>query len=167
MSLAQVPVGSTVLVDANILLYHARGASAEASAFLERCCEGDITGVITSIVLAEFCHRRMMIEANQAGLASSNPARTLGQRPELVRSLSAYAEDMRNLIDGGLFFEAVLKEDFFLALEYQHRHALLTNDSLNLALARRLAIKDIASADRNFDALPDLAVHHPADLAVG
>jgi predicted nucleic acid-binding protein len=167
MSLAHVPAGCTVLVDANILLYHARGASAEASAFLERCCQGDLTGVITSIVLAEFCHRRMMIEASQAGLTASNPARTLAQRPELVRTLSAYAHDVRNLIDGGLFFEAIQKEDFILALELQHRHSLLTNDSLNLAAARRLAIKDLATADQNFGGLTGITLHRPADLAVG
>ncbi|HEX3728662.1 MAG TPA: type II toxin-antitoxin system VapC family toxin, partial [Opitutaceae bacterium] len=139
MSLAAIPSGQSVLVDANVLLYHATRASIEASDFLGRCGKGDLIGVVTSVVVAEFCHRRMMLEASQAGLTGSNPARTLAQRPDSVRSLSRYRDEVRDLFDGGLVFEPVLQEDFLLGLELQRRHGLLANDSLNLAAAGRLA----------------------------
>ncbi len=164
MSLARISGGRTVLIDTNILLYHAQGASAEASAFLERCCSGEITGLLTSVVLAEFGHRRMILEAAAAGLVTSNPARSLAQKPHLIRTLSAQAEAVRNLLDSGLIFETVQKEDFILALELQREHALLTNDSLNLAVARRLVIRDLATADRHFETVLDLTIHRPADL---
>ncbi len=165
MSLAELPDGQTVLVDANILLYAIQGASAEALAFLRRCSAGKLTAVVTSIVVGEFCHRGMVTEARSAGLAGSNPAQALARKPALFRKLSVYADDVRDLLDSPMIFEAVQRVDFVLALELQRAHALLTNDSLNLAVARRLAIRDIATADRNFDGVPDLAVHRPADLA--
>jgi predicted nucleic acid-binding protein len=164
MSLAGIAAGRTVLIDTNILLYHAQGASTEASAFLERCASGEITGLLTSVILAEFGHRRMILEAAAAGLVTSNPARTLAQKPHLIRTLSAQAEAVRNLLDSALIFETLQKEDFVLALELQREHALLTNDSLNLAVARRLAIRDLATADHHFDQVPDVSVHRPDDL---
>jgi predicted nucleic acid-binding protein len=60
----------------------------------------------------------------------------------------------------------VLQEDFILGLELQRRHGLLTNDSLNLAAAGRLAVKDLATADRNFDGIRDIRIHKPIDLRI-
>lgn len=159
-----IAAGTSVLIDANILLYAVRQASNQSLALLERCAAGELNGVVTSIVIAEFCHRRMMLEAAGAGLVGSNPARALAQKPRIVRSLSAYADDVRDLLDGGLSFEPVQREDFLLALELQSKHALLTNDSLNLAVARRLSITEVATADANFDRIPGIRAHKPADL---
>jgi predicted nucleic acid-binding protein len=161
MNLAAIPAGRTVLVDTNLLLYQSRGASGDISAFLERCETGAVAGFVTSIILGEFCHRLMMLEASQAGLAGSNPARVLSRRPDLVRSLPRYPEKVRNLLEGGLYFEPVRKEDFQLGLELQARHGLLTNDSLNLAVALRLALEGIATADQGFDRISGIPVYKP------
>lgn len=165
MKLSAAPAGATLLVDANILLYAAHGVSEEAGRFLLRCASGEVRGVITSVALAEFCHRRMLMEAAAAGLIGSNPARALARKPALVRKLSHYAEDVRDLADGGLAFEPVLREDFTIAVELQQRFALLTNDSLNLAVARRLAIPNLATADSQFDPVTGLTVFKPSDLS--
>jgi predicted nucleic acid-binding protein len=42
---------------------------------------------------------------------------------------------------------------------------LLTIDSLNLAVARRLGIHEIATTDSNFDHIQGLIVYKPGDLA--
>ena len=67
---------------------------------------------------------------------------------------------------GGLYVEAVQPADFYPALEFQHAHGLLTNDSLNLAVARRLGLHDIATADVHFDGVGELAVYRPDDIEV-
>ena len=41
----------------------------------------EIIGVLSTIVVAEFCHRRMMQEAQSRGLAAANPAKALAQNP--------------------------------------------------------------------------------------
>lgn len=166
MKLAKIPDGTRVFVDANIVLYTLSGQSNQCRAFLARCASGEVEGWITTIVAAEICHRRMMMEARSRGLVSSNPAKELGRKPATVRKLSAYADEVRALLAGGLFAEAVQPADFHPALEFQHTHGLLTNDSLNLAVARRLGLHDVATADTHFDGVAGVAVHRPDDMEV-
>lgn len=164
MRLTKIPDGSRVFVDANIILYTLAGQSEQCRAFLARCASGQVEGWISTIVAAEICHRRMMMEARARGLVSSNPAKELGRRPAIVRKLSTCADEVRALLGGGLFAEAVQTADFHPALEFQHAHGLLTNDSLNLAVARRLGLHDIATADNHFDGVVGLGVYRPEDV---
>jgi predicted nucleic acid-binding protein len=103
MSLAEIPAGSRLLLDANILIYAKRGMSQQCRQLLQRCAQREIAGFITTIVAAEFCHRRMMQEAQSQGLAGSNPARALGQNPALVRQLTQYRQDLEDLFAGEFF----------------------------------------------------------------
>jgi len=65
----------------------------------------------------------------------------------MVRQLSAYAESLRDLLDSSLIVAESHAQDFLVALELQKQHGLLTNDSLNLAIARRHGIKDVVTAE--------------------
>ncbi|HVW20834.1 MAG TPA: hypothetical protein VHC86_06430 [Opitutaceae bacterium] len=66
-----------------------------------------------------------------------------------------------------MLFEAVQREDLVLGLDLQRRHGLLTNDSLDLAPADRLGIRDVATAERNFDGIEELRVHRASDVKAG
>jgi predicted nucleic acid-binding protein len=165
MTLDDIPDGSRVLVDANIIIYMLGRKSPQCSSLLARCDSGTVQGWITSNIAAEVCHRRMMQEAQSCGLAGSNPARALGQNKRLIQQLTQYANETRDLLGGGLEVETVKIEDYYLALELQSQHGLLTIDSLNLAVARRLGIQEIATTDSNFDHIPGLIVYKPGDLA--
>ena len=164
MSLDAIPAGARVLVDANILIYAKRGMSAQCRRFLERCAQRAISGVLTTIVVAEFCHRRMMQEAQSRGLSGSNPAKALSQNPALVRQLTQYRQDIEDLLGGELAVLAIEEADFAHALELQRQHGLLTNDSLNLAAALRAGVNLLATADPQFDSLPGITVFRPDDL---
>lgn len=167
MNLDDLRNGARVLIDANVLLYGQRRTSRQAIGLLQRCASGLIEGVITTVILAEFCHRRMIQEAQAQGVVGSNPARALGERREILGQLSAYAEEVRDLVGGGLLVDPVLPEDFHLALEFQKSFFLLTNDSLNLSVARRLGINDIATADKGFDSAQDFIIYQPTDIVLG
>ncbi len=164
MKLRELPDGSTILVDTNVLLYARNSRSSQCRELLVRCEHGVVTGVITLTIVAEFNHRCMIQEARAKGLAVSNPARALSERPELVRRLSVYSESVRDLLDCALVVAEPTPQDFHVALELQRQHGLLTNDSLNLAIARRHGIKDIATADNGFDRVPRLNVYKPEDI---
>lgn len=166
MTLDDIRDGARVFLDASVLIHGIRRSSAHCHALLVRCASGSVHGVISTVVVAEVGHRRMMEEARAKGLVGANPARALGTQPELVRRLSAYAEEVRDLLGGGLAVEPVMPDDFHLALELQRQFGLLTNDSLHLAVARRLNITEIATADRGFDAVQGLVIHKPSDLAL-
>ncbi len=154
MNLDDITQGATVLVDSNILLDARRGRSPQCSRLLDRCETKAITGVITTVILAEFCHRQMMVECQDRGLTASNPAKAISRKPEVVKQLTVYARDVRFLLAGGLHIETVAPEDFQVALELQSQHGLLTNDALNLAVTKRLGLQEIATADTNFDHVP-------------
>jgi predicted nucleic acid-binding protein len=164
MNLEDIPNGSRIFVDANIILYALDQKSPSCRRFLARCEAGAIDGIISTITIAEVAHRRMVEEARANGLAGSNPARALARRPDLVRQLRVYAEDVRDLLAGDLTIETVQTEDFEAALELQRKHGLLTNDSLNLAVAKRLGVQGIATADANFDAIQGLIVYKPQEI---
>ena len=68
------------------------------------------------------------------------------------------------MLGGGLSVMPVLPDDFHVALEFQRQFGLLTNDSLNLAVARRLGLTALATADQGFDAVHGFMVYRPSDL---
>jgi predicted nucleic acid-binding protein len=165
MNLEDIVNGSTVLIDTNVLLYARNRRSPRCRQLLLRCEQSAVIGVVTLPTLAEFSHRCMVQEAQGNGLVGSNPARTLSERPELVRQLSAYAESVRDLLDSSLIVAEWHAPDILVALELQKQHGLLTNDSLNLAIARRHGIKDIATADKSFDNVPGVIIYKPEDIS--
>jgi len=151
-------------IDANILIYARRGMSEQCRVLLERCAQREVSGVLTTIALAEFCHRRMMQEAQSQGLSGSNPARALGQNPALVRQLIQYRQDLEDLIAGQFSVLNIAETDFVKALELQRLHGLLTNDSLHLAAGLRVGVNRLATADPQFETVPGITVFKPDDL---
>jgi predicted nucleic acid-binding protein len=166
MSLHDILNSSRVFVDANIIIYMLGRKSIQCRSFLTRCDAGAIEGWISTSIVGEVAHRRMMHEAQSRQLIGSNPARALARRREFVRQLTAYADEARNLLGGGLVVETIRPDDFFVALELQKQHGLLTNDAINLAVARRLGINEIVTAAANFDHIQGLIVHKPDDLVI-
>ncbi len=67
--------------------------------------------------------------------------------------------------DSTITFEPIHPQDLQTALELQKLHGLLTNDSLNLATAKRLGIQSIATADKSFDTVQGVIVYRPTDIA--
>ena len=164
MTLDDIPVGARILIDANILIYARRGLSAQCCRLLARCAEGEVNGVLTTIALAEFCHRRMMQEAQSRGWSASNPAKALAQNPPIVRQLTAYKLEMEDLLAGDMAVEICDGNDFLTALGLQQTHGLLTNDSLQLAIGLRQDIKLLATADPQFADIPGFTLFRPDDV---
>ena len=161
MSLDAIPAGARVLIDANILIYAKRAMSRQSRKLLECCAQQEVTGVLTTIVIAEFCHRRMMQEALSRGLSGSNPAKALAQTPALVRQLTQYRQEVEDLLIGELLVLTVENRDYGKALELQQAQGLLTNDSLNLEVGLRNGVNLVATADPQFDSIPGLTVFKP------
>ena len=167
MNLTEIPNGERVLLDSNILIYAASGDSRQCVNLFERCRNETIQGYITTVTVAECCHRWMMLEAVRNGfIPSSNPARALSSKPAVVTNLSDYATRVHGLIGGTLQVRSIEAMDFVAALHLQKQWGVLTNDSLQLAVAERLGIKAIASADAGFDSVQGLIVYKPSDLTI-
>jgi predicted nucleic acid-binding protein len=164
MTLDDIPAGAAVLLDANILIYARRGASIQCQRLLARCAAREIRGFLTTIAVAEFCHRRMMQESQSLGLAGSKPAKALGQNPTLLGQLSQYRRDVEDLLAGELTILPLEAADLTLALDLQRQHHLLTNDSLHLAAAMRANLPAFATNDHCFDQVPAVTLYQPDDV---
>lgn len=166
MSPDDIPWGTTVLFDTNALIYAKRALSVQCRNLLTRCTTGEVKGFVTVIALAEFCHRRMMQEAQLLGLAGSNPARALAQNRVLLQRLSRYRREVENLLKGSLVVIDLTSADMIEALGLQTQFGLLTNDSLHLAAARRANIQHLVSSDPQFDSVPGLTRYAPTDIVI-
>lgn len=164
MNLDAIPAGSAVLIDANVAIYARHGMSEQCRRLFARCVAGEVHGVMTSVGVAEFCHRRMMQEAQSLGLCGSNPAKALGGSPSLIARLSQYAKDVEDLLAGDLRILPVEPGDLLAALPLQHQYQLLTNDSLLLAVGLRAGVTAFATSDSQLDNVSNLTVFKPDDL---
>lgn len=160
----EIPCGTLVLFDANALVYAKHGQSRQCRNALRRCADGELRGCVTVIALAEFCHRRMMQEAQMLGLAGSNPARSLAQDRLLIQNLKLYRREVEQLCSGGLTVIETTSVDLLEGLSIQARFGLLTNDSLHIAAARRHGIQVLISSDPHLDSVPGFTRYAPSDL---
>ncbi len=168
MNLERILNGASIFIDANIFIYAVGRYSEQCRQLLKRCAARSINGKTSSVVIAEFCHRRMLNEARAKGLISpkSNPRELSAKRPYLTR-LVDYENEVRDLLAGQVKIEPVLAEDFLVALPFQKHFGLLTNDSLNLAVAKRLGLTEFVTADAEFANVAGLVVYRPDDLPGG
>lgn len=168
MSLDDIPTGSLCVIDTNVLVYAEQGVSGQAQRFLRRCFKDELTGVLPQTVWQEFTHRLMVTEAAMKhGVSGHNPAARLADRPEVVRTLGLYQTKVRALMDLGLRFEICTQDDLLQsAFALQRRYGLLTNDSVILAVAIRLKADCIASSDKGFQSVEEIAVFAPSDLRI-
>ena len=65
--LTELPAGTEVLLDANVLIYALTKRSPECSALLRRCAVQEVFGFTTVEVVNDVCHRLMLAEAMGRG----------------------------------------------------------------------------------------------------
>ncbi len=61
MNLDDIAAGTTVFLDANIFIYAEQQKSAQAVRLLRRAASGQVHGMVSTITLAEVCHRLMVL----------------------------------------------------------------------------------------------------------
>jgi predicted nucleic acid-binding protein len=162
--LATLPSGTRIFIDANIFIYHFTQVplTAACTAFLQRVEAGDLHGITSIVVLAEVSHRLMILEAIRAfGFSSRTAVKNLKDNPNLVSQLSHYKVVTERIPSFNVTVEPVTFAHFQTAQELSTLHGLLTNDSLTAAMARSLALTDVASNDPDLTIVPDLTLWRP------
>jgi predicted nucleic acid-binding protein len=157
-SIRDLPRGSDVFIDANILIYGLAGQSTECTDLLLRCSREEVTGVCLFETTNEATHRFMLAEAKSKGLISSENVRELRRKPEIVRSLVDYWRNTERVLDLNLLF--IPLDEQLLRKAYAERQAagLLTNDSMIVSSMRFLGLENLASADGDFDRVAGITV---------
>jgi predicted nucleic acid-binding protein len=163
--LSEIPAGTSVFLDSTIFLYHFTGASASCRSLLARCEAGGLHALTSASALAEVTHRLMTIEAVTRGLVvPGNIVKKLRDRPEIVRQLSLYQEQVEKIPWMGVEVVPLDRRLLAIASPLRTRYGLLTNDSILLATALDQGIAAFASADRDFERVDTVQLYYPPDL---
>ena len=166
MSLNEIQNSQLVIIDANIFIYANQRASLQCVDLIEKCAKGEISGVLPVHILAEIVHILMLSEARELGfIKSNNPAKQLSENPEKIKYLKKYKIVIKDLLSIGLRLESLLREDFLTAMRIQSEYGLLTNDALFIAVAERLSISSVVSADKCFKNISNVQLFSPDDIA--
>lgn len=165
MKIEDIPEGTHLALDANILVYHASGASVWCRELLLLIEQGRVRASMPASTLAEATHRLMIAEARALGLAQGgNPARWLREHREQVRGLTRYQAASEAYLAAGVGVLPITAETLLLAARVRGDEGLLVNDSLLVASMRLHGLSVLASADRDFQQVGGLTVWSPEDV---
>jgi predicted nucleic acid-binding protein len=160
-----IPNGSDVFIDANVLIYGLAGQSVECKDLLIRCSLEQITGICLFETVNEATHRFMLAEAKSKGLISEENVRELRRKPDVVRGLMDYWLNTERVLALNLLFIPLDEQILMSAYSERQAAGLLTNDSMIISSMRFFGVQNLATADRDFDRVSGIAVFGPYDLS--
>lgn len=165
MDINAIPSGTDCLIDANIVIYFLTNASPDCVNFFDRIAQQDLAGYLTTTIVAEILHRRMMMEAQAKGLVT--PGRALAKlkaQPSLILQLTDYITEITKFLRLPLDVLEVNLTDIAVSHSIRTSHGLFVNDSLNLAYAQRYGITNVVSRDTDVKRVPTVIVWEPTDI---
>lgn len=160
MTLADIPAGKTVFVDANILLFaltnHPKyGAACET--FLDRVEHQEITAVTSPHILGEVVHRMMTIEAcDRFGWPIQGIANRLRRHPAEVQQLVRPRQALDEIAASRVVVLSLAPPLVPLATDLARQTGLLYADALVVALMQHHNLNHLASLDADFDRVPGI-----------
>jgi predicted nucleic acid-binding protein len=166
MTLDQLPDGTEVFLDANILIYHFTADSAYGPAstrFVERIERQQLVGHTSAAVLLDAAHRMMTIEAMErfnwpvAGLA----ARLRKHRSE-IGNLTLFQHAVAQVPKIGIQVHEVTLDMVLAAAKLSRQHELLSGYALIVAIMQKHGLSHLASHDADFDRVASLMRCAPA-----
>ena len=165
MDIKLLPAGEYVLVDTNIFIYHLSNLSPECQQLLRRIALGELHAFVTTVIVAELLHRRMMAEAVMKGLVSAGqPVKKLKAQPHIVAQLTDYIADVETLLQLPFHMIEATVSDIQASHALRNAYGLMVNDSINLACAFRLGITSIVTHDADFHRVAQFSVWEPRDI---
>ena len=166
MKLEDLSGGTPIFVAANIFIYHFSGISLECRAFLQRCESRQVEAFTGVHIVLEVMHRLMMLEALQKGLITGGqPARKLKEQPEIIKVLREYNQSVQQIPRLNIRLRTITSGVVRASEAIRVQNGLMTNDSITVALMRKLSLTAIATADADFDAISVLSVYQPGDIS--
>lgn len=165
-NLPDIPDGTSLLFDTNIFIYwaldHPRfGDSCENC--IHRVEDGEIKGIIPSVVANELLHRMMIAELIGNGWAHTGQeaVNLLKHDATIIRKLSK-AWDMHRELTRMHFvvldpYQGITDDTYTLSKKY----ALLASDAAILSYAQKYSIRNLATNDADFSRVDGLACWKP------
>lgn len=166
MTPSEIEPGTTIFIDANILLYaiSAHWKHGKSSKYLlDAVDRGEFSGLTSVLVCNEIFHRSMVAEIiEKKNIDPGSAVKFLKENPELVEeSNKAWIalksiKKIQNLKIAGID-EGTLE----LALVYSKKYGLLSNDAFHLATMKHEGVTTMASNDRDFERVEWVSLWKP------
>lgn len=165
MRLSDLPAGTRVAVDANIILYHFTGRSRDCSGFLQRVQKGELSAFMPAHIGLELLHRLMMLEAVASGITrSGSPAKKMSGKPDSVRKLQRSYRDFQALGKLGLKMVDTSVAALVRVTWFSMNYGLLANDAAILAVMEQEGVEHLVSSDKLLQNIAPLQTWCPQDL---
>ncbi len=158
MTLDQVPSGTQIFLDANILIYHFTADATYGPActrLIERIEQQDLQAFASAELLSDAAHRMMTIEAMQrfdwpiAGLAAR-----LRKHHSEISKLTLFVQAIAEIPQLGIHVWDVKLDTVLLASRLSRQYELLSGDALIVAMMQTNGLTQLASNDADFDRVP-------------
>jgi predicted nucleic acid-binding protein len=160
MILADLAVGDSVFLDANIFVFHFGPDPVFGPAcghLVQQIQNQQLQGFTSAHVLGEVAHRLMVLEASTlAGWVSGKVKRRLKQQPGTIRQLTQFRSAIETILRSRISILALTPALLADAVVLSQQHGLLTNDALILAVMQACGLSKIASEDSDFDRVPGI-----------
>lgn len=164
-SFAEIPQGSIVGIDANVLAYHfieIDQLTAASTALLERGLRKELVLITTPQIVSDVIHRMMLYEARQLlALPANQLATHLKQHPQVVQQLTHHLDVPSLLRRFRIDIRPLTYVHLHAAKRFRRDYGLLANDSLLLGFMVTEQIQHLASNDRDFRRISDVTLWIP------
>jgi len=166
MTFDQIPPGSSIVVDANILVYYFSPDPSFGFAcakLVSRIRKSEVIAVTPSSALADALHRIMLFEIMLTNnFTPSGLVRRLKRRPELVKTANQLTRVLEEIEAIGVRILRVTRELLSVAAGRSQETGLLMGDATLVAVMQQENITNIASHDADFDRVPGIVRYSPA-----
>jgi len=158
MTLADIVAGTTVFIDANILVFALTAhptSGVACDVFLDRVENQEIVAVTSTHVLGEVVHRIMTIEASDRfGWPIQGIANRLRRHPAEVQQLVRPRQAFDEIAVARVTALAVTTAHVSRATDLSRQTGLLYGDALIVAIMHDQGFIQLASQDADFDRVP-------------
>jgi predicted nucleic acid-binding protein len=165
MNFAAIPTGTSLFLDANVLVYSYTGDptfGAACTDLKERIENNDLQGFISASIFSDVAHRLMTIEACQSlGWSYAGIARRLRRQPPEIQKLQGFRNALNDVVNIGIHILPIHAQDILAAGDLSLQHGLLSGDALLLAMMQAQGLTHLATNDADFDRVPGITRFAP------
>jgi predicted nucleic acid-binding protein len=165
MTLDDLPDGSTVFLDANVLVYYFAADvryGPPCDRMMARIESGNFVAATSSHVIADTAHRLLTLEAIALhGLPAKSIATRLRRHPEIIQSLSVHRRAIDQLAGQVMVIIPIDAQILQAASAVSSQFGLLFGDSLIVAAMAQRGVTNLASNDADFDRVSGITRYSP------
>jgi predicted nucleic acid-binding protein len=162
--LPNLPTGADIFIDANIFIYGLNGSSPQCFALLERCSREEVTGITLFEIVNEATHKFMLAEVVSKAIITRESAADLRKKYADIPGLINYWRETQRILNLNMLFFSTDEQIVKNAQTERLGASLLTNDSMIVSWMREYGIRNVATADHDFERANGITVFGPDDL---